>query len=431
MKLEIRLLCAYFFFIPFTQVLFLPTLGAKVQLPELIFLGLLPAIIWRFRREKINVELPSIIVIGLIAYLVTNIASSIVSNSLQSFLEALGRVYLAIVLCVSALMFKLERHKVSYKILKCWYLGAVFMASLGIIGYVLAISGYITELVRVYLNYPYFGTWIRASGLAGTPGMFIWVLMLPTLWSWYYLRRNFKFCLGFFVLLMACILSWSKEIVLLVLGCVLLDPWITRLVKNVSLWMFSGIVIIFFWFLTHVIIISANEVSSSYLGGTDYTSERILYTSGEIQLIETSYLALKRAAYSIGTANPWLGVGPGQFNNYLAKVVNDRMYPIHLPIYDPHSTWWGSFAETGILGVLALFIFCYSLVYLAIRNINTFSKVAEAKIIAIYLLIILVESVHYDVMNFRHLWAPLGLFLGVLVNAKHGMGVNKFSALQK
>lgn len=130
---------------------------------------------------------------------------------------------------------------------------------------------------------------------------------------------------------------------------------------------------------------------------------------GSIQLVESTYLALKRASWVIGSQHLPLGVGPGCFNGALEELKEKGLYPAHLPNYDPHFTWGGAWAETGLLGFLAL-------VYLSWAGRAQWLKAADPtapvhQVLSIFLLLLLICSMSMDVMNFRQLWlaAALGL----------------------
>jgi hypothetical protein len=200
----------------------------------------------------------------------------------------------------------------------------------------------------------------------------------------------------------------SKEIVLLALGFLLLEPRMQamgRWKKNLLV----GVTAAFFLLATHLIILPRGSVKSSYLGGTQYSTEKVVLQWGSIQLVESTYLALKRANWLIGWHNLPLGVGPGCFNGALEELKEKGLYPAHLPNYDPHFTWGGAWAETGLAGFLAL-------IYLCLAGRAQWLKAPKPttpvhQVLSIFLLLLLICSMSMDVMNFRHLWlaAALGL----------------------
>jgi O-antigen ligase len=138
----------------------------------------------------------------------------------------------------------------------------------------------------------------------------------------------------------------------------------------------------------------------------------VLATLGNIQVVETSYLALKRANWALGVANPILGVGPGNSNVYLSHMKAAGIYPPGLPNYDPHSTWVGAFSETGLVGLITLtgMVGFWVLVVWKRRLLSSGDAVLRST--AVYLLILLIESVLVDAMNFRQLWLAVALVQG-------------------
>jgi hypothetical protein len=168
-----------------------------------------------------------------------------------------------------------------------------------------------------------------------------------------------------------------------------------------------------FWFGTHFIIQTRQPVAESDLAGTFYTSGELVWVGENYQLLESSYSALKRAGVSVVFKYPWLGVGPGQFGRFLPAEKASGVYPEHLPLYDPHSTWLGSFSETGVFGFVSLLLL--SLVFY--RRFTNFEPSAEASgmvsCIKVFLLLMLVVSVSTDVANVRFLWLAIGIMLGM------------------
>ncbi|PPK87987.1 hypothetical protein CLV84_0949 [Neolewinella xylanilytica] len=138
------------------------------------------------------------------------------------------------------------------------------------------------------------------------------------------------------------------------------------------------------------------------LTATIFTSGRTVYTGSDYVVAETNYTANKRAGLLIGAAHPWLGVGPGRFQDYTEALVPSGNYPAHFGRFNPHSAWTGAFAETGLFGLLGLIALVASLLYYRPEGWT---------VAAVVLLLFLVASIFKDVMNFRGLWVLVGLYL--------------------
>jgi O-antigen ligase len=231
--------------------------------------------------------------------------------------------------------------------------------------------------------------------------MLVIVLAFPILWLWT-TDAAMKWRRTLWALVsLATLLSLSKEIALVVLGMMLLDQ---RFGRRFARWKTALILVVavVLWTGTHFLVVANAPVHESYLAGTPYTSEHVDFTFGRIQIVETSYSALKRANWIVGLEHPLVGVGPGNSNKYLPALKAQGTYPPRLPDYDPHSTWMGGFSETGIIGLIALGIMVAGL-------FTSSDSVVRAA--AVYLLILLIESVMIDAMNFRHLWIAIGLVM--------------------
>ncbi|WP_373551432.1 hypothetical protein [Haliscomenobacter sp.] len=335
------------------------------------------------------------------------------AQQLGAILEAIGRVYLILMFFVFA-RFLQEGKNTLVHLMNYWTKGAILLALITLIGYILALLGWTNECVRIYENYPYFGTVIRAAGLTGGSGMLVVVLMLPMLWSWYQFRYNKKSLFEPILFGLVLLLTLSKEVVLVVLGMLLIDPLLERW-RN---WQKAGLLILttlFFIAGTHWIILPRKPIQDSYLGGMQYTPEKVSLYVGSFQLVETTYLELKRANWLIGWQHPIFGVGPGQFNQALDALKQKNQYARHLPNYDPHFTWGGAWSETGALGLLSLLFLWIVCGKCLLKNRN--SPHPAQHVIAVFLLLMLIISTCMDVMNFRQLWlaAAIGLTEG---NAK-------------
>lgn len=406
------LLLLYAASLPFVRIWYWPPpLQAKVQPTELIFLLLLPGALSYYRRRDWQSALPTSLWLALGAYLLANGLAALGAGQPGAVLEAMGRVYLVVVFLLVVLSIRDRGEDWCERLLRAWTAGAVLMAGISVAAYVLALAGWSTALVQTYINYPYFGTLLRATGFTGGPGMLILVLFLPTLWTWRRWREKGSYLPTFLLLFTACGLSWSKEMLLLLTGMVLADPLTSAWSRRYKGLMLAGIALVS-WLSTHLLLLPNRPLADSYLAGTEYTAGRVLATMGSWQLVETTYLTLKQAALTVAGAHPWWGVGPGQFNAALEQLQTIGDYPAGLPAYDPHSTWWGALAETGLVGLLTL----GGIIYLLIRFFNNYFPAAERSanidIILIYLVLMLIESVQKDMMNFRHLWFALALAAG-------------------
>ena len=122
-----------------------------------------------------------------------------------------------------------------------------------------------------------------------------------------------------------------------------------------------------------------------------------------------SYGVLKRIAWDAWRRHPWVGIGPGVFPYEVG--VAYAAGRIHYPWADPHSTWLGGMAETGLLGLVGLVWLWVGVFRIAararLRSVDRWRVQAPLA----GLLGLLVNSVHVDVMHFRFLWVAVGLVI--------------------
>jgi len=128
-----------------------------------------------------------------------------------------------------------------------------------------------------------------------------------------------------------------------------------------------------------------------------------------------SYAILKRLAWEAWQQHPWVGIGLGEFPSRVRRAFEEgRIHAYYSGGADPHSTWLGAMAETGLIGLVGLVGYWI----VVIRTITTQSKCMSdgdeqwriwgplAGLAGL-----LVNSLHVDVMHFRFLWVGVALLL--------------------
>jgi len=141
-----------------------------------------------------------------------------------------------------------------------------------------------------------------------------------------------------------------------------------------------------------------------------------------------SYGLLKRLAWETWRDHPWSGLGLGEFPYAVERAFTAGR--LHYPWLDPHSTWLGSLAETGLLGLGGLLGLWMAFLWPALRQWTRSGQVAEGWRIRAPLaglLGLLVNSLHVDIMHFRFLWLGAALLLAEVVRQNatdrpHGIG---------
>ncbi len=407
-----RLLLAYAVSLSLRRVLFLPVVGSKLQVPELIFLLLAPLALLVAGRKLwpgwswFSGGLSGLTAIGLL--------SAVLSGATGSILEALGRGYLLLLLLIVAWYVRQRGKAGINKLLWAWTWGCVILAVVGYLGYGLGLAGVKTRWVILYENYPYFGTVFRAASTAGSPMATVMVVLLPFIWHWRNWRqppaprRGRKS--GWFLALLGplLLLTLSKEVLLVGMGCWLVDPWIR---KRAAWFRYAPVVAgsLAFWFVTHYLVQLPQDYTERELAGVVFTGGRVALRTNDWQLTETSYLALKRMNWALAEEHPLVGVGPDRTEAFVDQMKEQGHYPENLPVYRPHSTWFGALAEVGWLGFTALLVVVLSLWRMA-RSL----PVSEAGIcLGAFFLLIFVAALNEEFLAMRFVYVAAGMVLGL------------------
>jgi O-antigen ligase len=412
----------YFLSLGLIDIIELPTVGKKIQLPEIIFLlltiSLIPSIFKSWRKILFPIRSP--ISTAIFFYLIAFSFSVIVNQNHKSFLELIGLLYL---ICVFVLFrsFLINTIKSHYSILNklLEYLG-VFIAITGIIGWILVQFDINTSLAFAKTTYyPYFGYIGRAKGSFPTPALFTNILGALFLFKigTILITKNFirKDLITLFIMLLGLILSFSKSCVLILI-CLLWALKKTDLLpKFTRVFVYPTILILFLFFnlATHLLIVSPDSIAEKpILRDNTYISQKPIVENDNFWVVKTNYLLMKQSNLIAFYRNPIFGLGPGGHNEFIFNLGQEKEY---LEDYegessDPHSTYFGAFSELGLVGGIALIFLVFTL-YKGIVKLSYDKSVPKRITLPLQLIFLyfLMEGVNHDMMNFRHLWVFLAL----------------------
>ena len=396
----------YAFALVFRRLFYLPVVAAKVQPPEWIFLFLGPlALVVLGRRLWPGV---SWLLGGLLLYLGALTVSALRVGETGTLLEALGRWYLLLLFFLVGWYVRTGGRRGVERLLWAWTWGCVVMFLVAYVGYGLALAGVSYRWVSVYENYPYFGTVIRAGSVAGGATPVAVLGMLPLAWHW----RRWRTGRGgaWFLVLAAPILflTYAKEVLLVGLACAIADPLLERR-RWLAVVLAIGVAGIY-WGSTHYLVEPVHDYTEGELTGVVYNSGNVVVRTPTFQLTETSYTSIKRGCLAAFRANPLLGIGPDQLEHFMPTAKAEGVYPVHLPNYTPHSTYFGAIAETGLLGTLGLGLFLVSCVRAYRRAVH----LPEAARLALagFGVAFLIGGLCMDLMHLRFIWVGVGVLLG-------------------
>ena len=410
-------LFAYVISVGFTDVLNLPLVGSKIQVPEIIFIPLLFTwIIHNFKDASIRNLLPGKLELSILLYILVAALSTIFNESTKSWLEVIGLIYLFGVYIVFKTSLKLIPDPA--KFIRTAFISCGIVAALSAkFGWTLASNGIETILAMPDdVNYPYLGHLARATGFMDSPNMLFNLLAVCMLIYFpYFLGLSHKKITDYlilYILAIGAILTFSKSILLLIIA--LMYIFYKRKTIRKPFLQFSMTAIASFLFIiwitgTHILVRKSSETDWSQGREKGYTLSTPFAETGSFQLFKTNYLVNKESAIQAGKRNSILGVGPGNFNQFVGRLKEEGLYPEYFINFDPHSTYLGAFAEMGLIGLLGMMFLCYQ-IFLSLQRTKTgiINRSFLISVNACFLFLAL-EAISMDILNFRHVWILIGV----------------------
>jgi hypothetical protein len=397
----------YILTIPF-QTLGFKFMGLAIGLPEIVFFVLGPLATIRIisSRQKLCVDKLDLFVFG---WLLANILAGWHSGFDSVVVsEIIKTAYLVMLYMILKWTISPEIIK---RIVKVIILSSLIAALTGIIGLMLEYNS-IETFLAIKRPYPYLVQVIQAKGFTPSPNMLASIVMVGILFQTNKILNNKIFkvydALILIILLTGIILTFSKTISLLIPGIILiwdskkqqqLLPFYHILIRTVVI----GFVIIYV-FATHILIVSNNQ-NLEILSEEKYIAGAPILETDHFRFYSTQYTQLKKISiHGIVQSFPW-GLGAGKFNNFAHKLKEKYPYRTHVPYPDPHSTYLGIFAELGVAGFFLLLAF-FSTIGLNVHKMSMEMKQHSSLIIilGICFIIISLDAINTDIMNFRHYW---------------------------
>lgn len=393
-----------------------PGWGQRLQLSEVLFILVMIAGLLKLKTSGAPFSW-TMVDTAVLIYLAINLLSATVNFSQSSLLEVLVRsylvgVYLAFRVAVGAAWFTWAHLRFAVMLM------AVVLILITALGYGFLAFGQETILLAKYPDYPYLGTVFRAKGLMQTPSMYISIVNYSFLFIWCdalfngFTRTRSLLLAGLFI---CAFFSFSKAVLLLGLVIIWSSLRYYRPQYRALAWSVCGLVAIVYFGLTNFVYISDPahaELEAGHLAVPD------VHAFSEPTWFATAYISAKKAAIHLATTAPLVGIGPGGFYDRIDEMKAENWYPRHLPPHDPHSIYFGALAETGLLGLLSLLI----LIGTCFWVLTGVPDVPLRLFLLIWLIVLAIEGLNGDLMNFRHYWVQIGLIGGMaqLIQKKSG-----------
>ncbi|MCB0662649.1 MAG: hypothetical protein KDC24_07915, partial [Saprospiraceae bacterium] len=372
-----------------------------LQVSEIAFLVLFGFWSIAVFRGNISIGKPGWIGWAILAYLLSNVLSTLFNFNSTTFLDLIGRTYLVLVFFVLKSIFEQSQFSTKgFKILP-WILALSVIPAL--FGYTLAhLEGKANFLVWFYPDYPYFGDTFRTKGLMQSPNLLFNLLVCLFFLSLIY-HKSFN--------------KWLKG-----------SAFLTAVFTFAKSWLFFGVSLI--WYLSNqtkgwiritfrlfaFLLFLVAAVGTYVLiknGDQCFLSENIpthrdssaFYQQDGFCFIRTSYAVLHSTEIRAGVDYLPLGSGPGNFINQVPELKEKGWYPQHMEPFEAHSTLFGTFFELGIPGLASLLL----LVYAIGQQLKLIPREQNLIFTALFLFLAQ-EAIFNDINNFRHIWVILAYF---------------------
>lgn len=129
-----------------------------------------------------------------------------------------------------------------------------------------------------------------------------------------------------------------------------------------------------------------------------------------------SYHLLKALAWETFLAHPLTGVGRGNFDSVSTRAVQEGHLAEYWKGIHPHTSIFGEFAETGLVGGTAFLALWAGALATALdlwRREKSLERRWMARAVLAALAGLFINGLYTDVMNFRFLWVVLALLRGL------------------
>ena len=423
-----KLLFLYLILVPIMQVPWLPLVGQKIQYSDLIFpiifgvwlIGLLQ------KRYSIRIDKFDFFILVLLILFALSVAFS--TNRLKSGIEYIGILY---VFCVYFLIKQLVLDTNTWwRVINLWAIVGLIVSLIGIGGYFgITLTGKLNYFVKTYVFGHFLGP--RICSTFRNPNMLATYLHLPIVFGFILLRRRqeLKQKSSWIYLLIAICLLGAFLTKTRILAGIFLSIFLILMLPQKSKLLLCSRYLTFVICIFGSLFVFANTVWWLFPINIK-TNEQTL--SIEFNLTPFTYYNYNKAALAMIKNRPLLGVGIGMYNENLKDYVNKEelasTFHVVYPDYekgkdpytlkimrrgmDPHSTYLGWGAETGLLSlfVIVAMFFYYNLrmIFQFRREANSFNKY----IIWCFLAGIcgfLLNGFYIDILTMRHFWIFIGM----------------------
>ena len=357
--------------------------------------------------------------LAVLAYIAGSLPAVIFSPDLRaSAIELIRQLYLVAVYIVIAMAV---RQGFTHTIATGFALSGAVLVALGLSAFlVCTVSGIGSPMLTPVMALPYIGETARLSPLTATPAMLACLLAmsLPFAALHPYVTASRRRAIGTGAIFGAGALRTYSHSIAGVAVSSVVAAW-RSIGANVPVRSAAiALAVLIVGALNFAASVSIRSIGSSPLRdntvfqyGVDRGVANVLGVNVEYQTM--SYLRIKQVAMGAFLSSPVAGIGLDRFHHATQiAAAQGRLTPAYRNI-DPHSTFFGRFAEAGAIGGLTLIALWITIAVTADRLFGRERDDWIAIAVTAGIVGTLINTMNADVMNFRFLWVALGLVRGL------------------
>ncbi|MBL7197031.1 MAG: O-antigen ligase family protein [Candidatus Omnitrophica bacterium] len=429
-----KFLFLYIGLIPFMQVPTLPLFGQKIQYSDLIFPIIF--VIWVVRilqrKNPINIDKFDFFILALLVLFSISVVIS--PNRLKSGIEYMGLLYL---FCVYFLIKQLVANANSWwRIINLWAIISFAVLLIGIGSYITTtLIGYSNPFVKEYTFVSFLGS--RICSTFRNPNMLAAYLHVTIVFGFILLRRaqELKQKTFWVYLLIAMCLLGSFLTKTRILAGILLSLFLILMLPQKSKLLLRSRYLVLIGFIFVSLLAFTSIVWRIF--------PIDIRTNGEtpnikFNLTHFPYYSYNKAALAMIKDKPFFGVGMGIYNTRFMEYADvkemESSFHVAYPDYekgkdpatisvkqngvDPHSTYLGWAAETGLFSLAAIimmfFYYCSRIISHFRREINDFNRYIVWCFFA-GMCGFLLNGLYIDIFTMRHFWIFIGMGAALLL----------------
>jgi O-antigen ligase len=288
-------------------------------------------------------------------------------------------------------------------------------------------TGYSFPKITPVMTLPYVGDIVRMQALTTSPAMFACVLAVSIPFAMRHpaiVAAPARGMAAAMILATAAALTFSHSIAGVAVAALIVcwNTWLSHRVLRIAAVTATILIVLAFNFAATVAIRSIGTTplrdNTVFHYGVDSGRAEIAGVNVEYQTM--SYLRIKQVAWDAFKSRPLFGIGPDRFHDITEAAYQQGRLTEPYRAIDPHSTFVGRLAETGLIGFVTLVVLWFAVVTAAIRLWKAPRQHQWIAIAAVAAIAgTLVNTMNADVMNFRYLWVVFGLVRGLSTTTPH------------